>query len=642
MKKTAPYGSWASPISAELVAKNAKRYTQLAIDADAVYWTETRPEEGGRVALMRLDADGRRRELSTPEVNVRTRVHEYGGASFLAENGVIAFSNFDDQILYLVEEDGLLPLTTSGMRYADGVLDAKRGRIICVREDHTQDGGPENTIVALNLGERGPGRVLCSGSDFCTTPRLSPDGKRLCWLAWNHPEMPWTRTQLWTADVDEDGSVANEACLVDADESVFQPAWSPDGMLYFVSDRSGWWNLYRWDDGRAQPVALAEAEFGRPQWSLGIPTYGFRDEYRAVCSYTLDGKWHLAEIDLRSGVVRDYDLPYTDIADVHVQGDCAYFLGGSPDVAGQIVRVDPDTGACTVLDDAGHDGIPADFLSRPQSIQYPTLEGETAHALFYAPKNTDFDAPPDERPPLMVISHGGPTSATSSVRNLGIQYWTSRGFAVLDVNYGGSTGYGRAYRRRLDGEWGIVDVDDCIAGARYLVEQDEVDGKRMVIRGGSAGGFTTLAALTFRDVFRAGASYYGVSDLGALAEATHKFESRYLDGLIAPYSERPDLYRERSPIEHVDQLSCPIIFFQGMEDKVVPPAQAEKMVDALRAKGIPVAYLSYEGEQHGFRRAENIIRSLTAELYFYGMVLGIPLGEEVEPVPIENLPTTGS
>ena len=643
MATVAPYGSWKSPISAQLVAAKAWRAGQLSVDTsdprgDKVYWTELRPAEGGRLALLRSTAGGPPEEVSQPQMNVRTRVHEYGGVAYVAQGDVIVYSNFDDQLMYLVDGDSVRPLTTPGMRYADGVFDNARNRIVCVREDHTGEGEAKNTIVALSLDEEGPGEVLVSGHDFYSTPRISPDGRQLCWLAWNHPQMPWTRTQLWTGEFDEAGALTNAQCLIDEDESIFQPHWAPDGKLYFVSDRSNWWNLYRWDNGKAKAILPMNAEFGAPQWVFGDPTYGFRDANRAICSYTQDGEWHLAEVDVDAGTMKELDTPYTTIDDVHVTPDAAYFFGGSPVRPEELVKLDLSTGSTSQIEGPKDSGIDEKYMSIPRSIEFPTTGGKTAHAIYYAPHNPDFEAPAGEKPPLMVISHGGPTSATASDFRLGIQFWTTRGFAVLDVNYGGSTGYGREYRQRLEGNWGVVDVDDCVAGAQYLAETGEVDGDRMVIRGGSAGGFTTLATLTFRDVFRAGASYYGIGDLITFVGDTHKFESRYLDSLVGPYPEREDIYHERSALFYTDQLSCPIIFFQGLEDKVVPPNQAELMVDALRAKGLPVAYLAYEGEQHGFRRAENIARSANAELYFYSKVLGFPLAEAIEPVEIENLP----
>ncbi len=638
MPTVAPYGEWRSPISAAMAAESAVRFQEVQVSGDVIYWVEMRPAERGRYVLMRREANGRMVEATPPEMNVRTLVHEYGGGAFAAGDDFVVYSNYADQRLY-VQRGGGPPraITQAGYRYADGVADTRRNRLICVREDHTVEGSQAiNSIVAVDLDGAAPDVTLASGYDFYSNPRLNADGSQLAWIAWNHPQMPWTKTDLWLADVRPDGAEANARCLVRGDESVNQPMWGPDGSLLFLSDRSGWWNLYRWTEEGPQPLLEREAEFSRPQWVFDEPTYGVRPNNKAVCSYTAKGRWRLGELDLDTGYWSEIDTPYTSISGVHVSGKQAVFIGGSPTRANAVVWLDLETGACETLRSSSDLQIDTGYVSVPQPVEFPTEGGLTAHGFFYAPRNADFVGPDDERPPLMVISHGGPTSATTDVLSLSIQYWTSRGIAVLDVNYGGSTGYGRAYRQRLDGMWGVVDVDDCVNGARWLAEQGLVDGGRMVIRGGSAGGFTTLAALTFCDAFRAGASYYGVSDLEALVLETHKFESRYLDGLIGPYPERIDLYKKRSPIYHVDQLARPIIFFQGLEDKVVPPNQAEWMVDALRAKGVPVAYVAFEGEQHGFRQAANIVRALTGELYFYSRMLGFTVSEAVEPVEIEN------
>jgi dipeptidyl aminopeptidase/acylaminoacyl peptidase len=570
-------------------------------------------------------------------------------------DSVVYFSNFADQRLYRVTPgEAPEPVTAEGaLRYADGVIDDTRGCMICVREDHKEDGEAVNTIVSIDLaGGEQPvlvsGRVLVSGNDFYSTPRLSPDAKRLAWLTWNHPNMPWDGTELWVADVQPDGTLVNARQVAGGvDESIFQPTWSPNGVLYFVSDRTGWWNLYRWREDAAssqiEPVLLMEAEFGLPQWVFRMNTYAFVSATAMICAYTKDGLWHLARLDLETNALRPIETHYTSIQNPQVApgGDDAppyvVFIGGASKDAYAVVKRDLETGEEMILKQSVDLDIDDGYLSVARPVAFPTEHDLTAHGIFYAPKNKDYAGPADEKPPLLVKIHGGPTGSTSSALDLQLQYWTSRGFAVLDVNYGGSTGYGRAYRERLKGRWGVVDVDDCVNGARYLVEQGLVDGDRLAIRGGSAGGYTTLSVLTFRDAFKVGASYFGVSDLEALATETHKFESRYLDGLIGPYPERRDLYLARSPIHHTDELSCPIIFLQGLEDKVVPPNQAEKMVAVLRDKGIPVAYLAFEGEQHGFRRAENIKRSLEAELYFYAKILDFELAEPVEPVTIENL-----
>jgi dipeptidyl aminopeptidase/acylaminoacyl peptidase len=460
----------------------------------------------------------------------------------------------------------------------------------------------------------------------------------LAWLTWSHPNLPWDGTELWVARINDDGSLGGAELIAGgASESIFQPEWSPGGVLHFVSDRTGWWNLYRWRGGRVEHLYEAEAEFGAPQWGFRMSTYGFESGDRIICAYNDQGNWRLARLDCAARALEPVETPYTEISSLQVARGRAVFTGGSPTEALSVVGVDLATREVEVLRRSGSIEIDEGYLSIPQAIEYPTEGGLTAHAFFYPPQNRDYAAGPDERPPLMVISHGGPTGATTTTLKLTVQYWTSRGIGVLDVNYGGSTGYGRAYRERLNGNWGVVDVDDCVNGALYLVERGLADGDRLIIRGGSAGGYTTLAALTFRDVFKAGASYYGISDLEVLETDCHKFESRYNRSLIGPYPERQDLYKARSPIHFTDSLSCPIILFQGLEDKVVPPNQAEMMFDAARAKGLPVAYIPFEGEQHGFRKAENIKRSLDGELYFYSKVFGFDLADPVEPVKIENL-----
>ncbi len=642
-----PYGAWKSPITAEMIVENAIRFQDLALDGDDLYWSEMRPNEGGRYVIVHHLPDGRIEDVTPPEFNARTRVHEYGGGAFVVDNGLIIFANFADQRLYTQRLGEIpQPLTPPGYRYADGIVDRDRNRLICVREDHTQaNGQPINTIVAVDISGDGgndnedAGVVLASGYDFYSTPRLDPAGRHLVWLAWNHPEMPWTNSELWTGEVGADGAVHKAQRIAGGPgESIFQPAWSPEGQLHFVSDRTGWWNLYCWQGGKALPLAPMAAEFGRAQWVFGIPTYGFADAERLICSYTANGEWHLAEINAHTGAFKNLDLPYTSVSSVHVNSEAAFFVAGSPSEPSAVVRFDLVEGTYRVVRRSSQAGVDVDYLSEPRPIEFPTESGLSAHGIYYPPRNPAFRGIDAERPPLLVMCHGGPTGSTSSVLDIETQFWTSRGFAVLDVNYGGSTGYGRDYRKRLDGQWGVVDVDDCCNGARYLVEQGDVDGNRLIIRGGSAGGYTTLAVLTFRKVFRAGASYYGISDLKGLATDTHKFESRYLDGLIGPYPERRDLYLARSPLYHAGRLACPLIFFQGLEDKVVLPAQAELMVDALRQKGVPVAYLPFEGEQHGFRQAKNIRRAVEAELYFYGQVFGFPLADPVEPVEIENLP----
>lgn len=633
----APYGCWKSPITSDLIVSETIGLGPVVINGKDIYWVEMRPGEGGRNVIVRRTPDGPPSDITPSPFNARTRVHEYGGGTFVVADGTVYFSNFADQRLYRKAANAEpQPLTPAAdMRYADAIIDRLRSRIICVRE-HT---GVEtvNTLVSIGFEGGEDIQVLVSGNDFYSSPRLNPQGNQLCWISWNHPNMPWDGTQLWVAEVKADGSLGNQKRVAGGvNESIFQPEWSPDGILHFVSDRSGWWNLYRWGAGGVEPLCEMAAEFGLPQWVFGMSTYAFESAGHIICTYTQQGRWHLASLDTTTQQLQVIDTPYTEISSLRADAGIAVFCAASPTQSTSIVQMDLRTRHLSVLRRSSEMGIDLGYMSTPQSIEFPTENGLTAHAFFYPPQNRDYTAPALELPPLLVKSHGGPTAAVSSKLNLGIQYWTSRGFAVLDVNYGGSTGYGREYRQRLDYQWGIVDVDDCVNAARYLVERSEADGNRIAIAGGSAGGYTTLCALTFRDTFKAGASYYGVSDLEALAQDTHKFESRYLDRLVGPYPERRDLYWERSPIHFTDRLDCPVIFFQGLEDKIVLPNQAEMMVSALKAKGLPVAYVPFEGEQHGFRRAENIKRALDGEFYFYSRVFGFELADAVEPVPIEN------
>jgi dipeptidyl aminopeptidase/acylaminoacyl peptidase len=644
MSTIAPYGTWKSPITSDLIVASSIRLGEIRLDGNQIYWSEGRPTEAGRSVVVHLTSDGQKVDVTPPApFNVRTRVHEYGGGAFQVADGVVYFANFADQRLYrqLVggEPQALTP--EAAFRYADAVLDRSRNRLVAVREDHTAAGPePINTVVVIPLDAAEPqaGEVLVAGSDFYASPRLSPDGRWLCWLSWNHPNMPWDGTELWVAELDEAGALQTPQKIAGGlTESVFQPEWSPDGVLYFISDRTNWWNLYRWQKGQVEAICSKAAEFGLPLWVFDMTTYGFESAEQLICTYVENGVQHLARLNTQTLTLTKIDTPFAAISGLKVGPGFAAFIGGSTTRPSAVVRFDLQTGASQTLQSSSTLEVDSGYLSEPEAIEFPTENGLTAHAFYYAPKNQDYGAPEDERPPLLVKSHGGPTAATSATFNPSIQYWTSRGIAVLDVNYGGSTGYGRDYRERLKGQWGIVDVDDCVNGARYLVQQGRADGERLCIDGGSAGGYTTLAALTFRNVFKAGASYYGVSDLEALARDTHKFESRYLDGLIGKYPEEQAIYQQRSPIQFAQQLACPLIFFQGDEDKIVPPNQAEMMVDVLRSKGIPVAYLLFEGEQHGFRKAENIKRALDGELYFYARVFGFELADAVAPVAIENL-----
>ena len=642
MPTTAPYGSWKSPITAGLIVSGSIGLSQVVLDGEDIYWLEMRPAEGGRMVVVKRTPDGEIADVTPDPFSARNRVHEYGGGDYLVHEGAVHFSNYSDQRMYRQHRGGEpQPITPdSDMRYADGCFDAARNRIICVREDHTSEGEPVNTIVAVDALGQAEQQILFEGSDFCSTPRLSPDGSTLAWLTWDHPNMPWDGTNLLVASFNGQGQLGEpQAVAGGRTESIFQPEWSPDGVLHFVSDRSGWWNLWRWENGRLRQLTSRNAEFGKPQWVFGSGTYSFASSGLIACSYVENGAWNIAVLDMPSGTPQTIDTPFSEMGrgDIKAGDGKIVFIAGAPSLPMTVVSFDLVGGKWQELRRSHDLELDPGFISEAQPVEFPTEDGKTAHAFFYPPRNGEFQAPAGEKPPLLVKSHGGPTGAASTALNLGIQFWTSRGIGVLDVNYGGSTGYGREYRERLNGAWGIVDVDDCSNAALHLVSKGEADGNRLAIAGGSAGGFTTLAALTFEEVFKAGASHYGVSDLEALAQETHKFEARYLDGLVGPYPERRDLYQERSPINHTGRLSCPLVLFQGLEDQIVPPDQAEKMFEAVRAKGIPTAYIPFEGEQHGFRRAENIKRALEAELYFYSKVFGFDLADPVEPVDIVNL-----
>lgn len=641
MKEIIPYGSWKSPITSDLIVAGTINLGQIAIDGEDIYWLEGRPSEGGRQVLVRRTAAGKISEMTPPPFNVRTRVHEYGGGAFLVDNGTIYFVNNADQRLYCQTLDREpYPLTPEiKWHYADLILDRPRNRLICVREDHTVDGEPINTLVSIQLENPEDIQILVQGADFYASPRLSPDHSHLSWISWNHPNLPWDGTELWVAEITAEGLLGEQKLVAGGqEESIFQPEWSPDGTLIFVSDRSNWWNFYQWHPRHTiQSLCPMAAEFGLPQWIFGMSTYAILSPEQLVCTYTQQGQWHLATLNLKHQEFTTLETPYTDISGVKGQGSIAVFLAGSPQETTALIKLDLASHQREVLRRSSELAIDSGYLSVPESIEFPTENGLTAYGLFYPPKNRDYLAPDGEKPPLLVKSHGGPTAATSSTLNLRIQYWTSRGFAVFDVNYGGSTGYGREYRERLKESWGIVDVDDCTNGAKYLAEKELVDPERMMISGGSAGGYTTLCALIFRNVFKAGASYYGVSDIEALVKDSHKFEARYFDKLVAPYPEKKEIYHQRSPIYFTDRLSCPVIFFQGLEDQVVLPNQAERMVTALKAKDLPVAYLLFEGEQHGFRRAENIKKVLDGEFYFYSRIFRFQPADEIEAIPIYNL-----
>ncbi len=624
-KMSAPYGAWPSPVSAEKVAKAGVRMGLSASDGADIYWVETRPADKGRSVIVQRKPDGTLNDLTPAPLSARSRVHEYGGGGYLVHDGAVFFSNDADQRLYR-QDAGMPPdpiTPADGSRYADGVMDARRNRILCVIERERRENEPLNALAAVDA-ETGRVSILYAESDFVSSPQISPDGSQIAWLAWNHPNMPWDGTELWTAECAPSGELTNPRCIAGGSgESIFQPTWSPDGALAFASDRTGWWNLYRIENGDARNIAPMDAEFGLPQWAFGMRAYAYVSADTVAAVYRQNGQSRLALIHLLSGEAERIETSYTELSSPLAADGSLYLYAASPSRSAELIQIDLASREIETIRRPDETEADERHLSLPTEVEFLTENGLTARGFFYPPKNDGVEPPKDEKPPLIVSCHGGPTGAATASYNPSIQFFTSRGFAVLDVNYGGSAGYGRDYRERLNGQWGVVDVDDCVNGARAMAERGAVDGERMAVRGGSAGGFTALAALAFRDAFKGGCSYYGIGDLEALAKDTHKFESRYLDRLIGPYPERADLYRERSPIHYAKNISGPVLFLQGMEDKVVPPNQTEAMVKTLNDSGLEAKCVLFEGEGHGFRQAENVRRALEAELAFYRRLFGI-------------------
>ncbi len=646
MTTVLPYGSWPTPITSELVVRSARLPNGLHLDGQHLWWSEGRPEEGGRMAVLRRDAAGGVTEVVTAPWNARSGVHEYGGGAWWVRDGVLWFTDWASQRLHRVEPGGAPvplspePVVPRGLRYADGDVSPDGARLLCVREEHHADGAEAtNTIVRLDAHGPSDPEVVVEGPDFVSDPRWGPDGRAFCWLEWDHPDMPWDATRL----VVDEGGVRTVVAGSEPRESIGQPTWAPDGSLWFFGDRTGFWSLYRWSPGRGTEAMVdLGKDIGFPAWVFGQSCFAFLDDGRLVFSYSDGGLDRLAVREPDFGRVTTLDVPHTMIDQLRARGAEAVYIAGSPTAEVHVASVSIDSGAVEVVVPPRELGLDATWFSAPEPIDFPTVGGATAHALLYPPTNPEVTAPEGERPPLLVMIHGGPTAAARPMLQLSRQYWTSRGFAVVDVNYRGSTGYGRAYRALLQGAWGVADVEDCAAVCTFLVERGDADPARLCIRGGSAGGFTTLAALAFHEVFAAGASHYGVADLGVLAEETHKFESRYLDGLVGPWPEARAVYEERSPIFHTDRIDRPLAVFQGLDDPIVPPNQAEMIVEALRTKGVPVAYVPFEGEQHGFRQSHNIRAALDGELSFYAQVLGfdLPESEAIEPIVVENLSTS--
>ena len=646
-----PCGSWPTPITADLVVEKASQIGGVALDGEVVYWSELRPHEGGRTQIVRRQPGGEPTDVLPAGANVRTQVHEYGGGAWWVNDGTLWYVDWEDQRLRRLEPGAdpvaVTPAPPEGgsVRWADGDVHPTDGRVALVRETHPV--GSRGAVDVVNevvvLDNEGQVETVASGPDFVSDPRWSPDGSSLAWLEWNHPAMPWDASTL---KVQSAMGILTVAGGVDeADEGICQPSWAPDGSLWFCSDRQDWWSLYRWTpDGGVEQMFHGPGDIGGPKWVFGPRRYAFLGDGRVVLALLHQGSdsVHLLTPD---GAVLGLPIDSTRVEDVAASGDKVVLVGSSPFEEPAVRQFEVGDAAGTAL--GGRETLSArrdlditdEWISAPEHIEFPGGDGRPTYANFYRPKNPSALPLDGELPPLVVMLHGGPTSNAVPTLSLDRQFWTSRGFAVVDVDYGGSTGYGRAYRDRLQGQWGVLDVGDCVAVVQWLSDQGWIDPARAVIRGGSAGGFTVLMALAVSDAFAAGADYFGVADVEALALETHKFESRYLDGLIAPYPEGRDVYRERSPLSHLDSLSSPLVVLQGAEDRVVPPAQSEMIVVELRKKGLPVAYRLYAGEQHGFRRAENIKDSLESELSFYAQVLGfdLPAEEGIPVLEVENL-----
>jgi len=626
MITTSQFGSWESPISAADTVADIVRFSDIQYDDGTVYWLESRPSEGGRTVLVRRLLNGAIDEVLASTANVRTMVHEYGGGAYRSDDGQMFYSEFSDQRVYHVGSDGVVsPLTaeptrSSASRYGDAVR-SPDGSLICVRETHPENGEATNELVSIEFD--GAEKVLASGSDFYSSPRISMDGTRLAWIEWSHPNMPWDGTRLVVADLEDPTDRAVVAG--GSDESIVQPEWTWTGDLIFASDQTGWWNLYRFDGEATTSILEMDAEFAGPAWLLGFSWYGLLSGGRIAVAFWENGEHHLGVIGT-DGQLDRLDLDYSSYG-YHVAtdgGHTVWFVGSHARRPSAVVEFDVDSGVETIIR-ANPSIVDETYAAEPHLITFPTTGGDVAHAVYYPPMNPAFEGPADERPPLVVDIHGGPTANVYPMFSLQTAYWTSRGIGLVDVNYRGSTGFGREYREKLDGEWGVVDVDDAVAAAEYLAAIWEVDGDRLAISGGSAGGYTTLAALAFRDTFSAGASYYGIADIEMLMNDSHKFESRYEIRLLG---SDPDVWRARSPIHSVDQIDVPVALFQGLDDKVVPPNQAVVVAEALAERGIPFVHAEYEGEGHGFRKAETVINSLETELAFYGEVFGFaPAGD---------------
>lgn len=638
----ATFGSWKSPITTDMIVKESLSFQEIVYDGKLMYYTELRPSEKGRVALVRQSVDGKLIDL-VPEMSIRNRVNEYGGATLAAYSGKIFFTNDKDKAYYMLDADKpVLLIKEDKKRFADAALSPDGNSLILVCEEHVTETNIVNTLVRLDLKTKKL-TVIAEGHDFYSSPRISPDGKKCSFVTWDFPNMPWDASTLWVCDILKDGRFSKPKKVAGGpNESICQVQWSPDGKLYFASDKTGFWNLYRLNpEGEIQPLHPIDADFAIPAWIFGRPTYAFfpnKNGWGLACAYTIKGVDYLGILDPDNKKLEQLTLPFSYAQNLCYGKDRLYFFGGSPSLPIALVSLDLKTSQFQILKESFKAEINPEYISKPEEVIYPSGKAEIGYAFYYPPKNPQFKGKGNEKPPLIVRAHGGPNSRAYPILTLEVLYWTSRGFGFVDVNYSGSSGYGRDYLQRLYGNWGILDVEDCMSAAQKLVDDGKADAKRLIIKGGSAGGYTTLCAVTFHHLFAAGTSYFGISDLVLLLEATHKFESRYSDKLVGPYPEDKKIYMERSPINYVDQIKVPVFLLQGKEDKVVPPEQSILIFDALKKKKVPTALLLFDGEQHGFRMATSIKKALDSELYFYSRILKFPLPEPVEPIPIENLP----
>ena len=635
------YGSWESTITPEKITEGGLRFSEIRSSGSDLYFLEGRPEESGRYVIVKQASDGKISDVIPKEFNSRNAVHEYGGGSYAVGQKNIYFTNWDDQRIYKVNGENVNPITKEppfekSIRYSDLTLSIDEEWLFCVRETHFKKEEAKNELVAISTTENSQ-IVLCTGRDFYSSPRINPTNKEICWLEWDHPNMPWDGTELFIANFDLDG--LSEIKFIDGSKniSIIQPEWSDSGELIYISDESGWWNLKKYSENTNSTILNEKSDHGGPSWQFGFRTYFVKDNNIYLKGISKNkNKGLIRKISISGQILETNEVFHTSINDLTHHKNKALYIGASPVSNSEIVSYDLMKKNEETIKESNPVKIDIEEISIPEEISFPTTQNAIAYGYFYKPKNKNFQGESEEKPPLLVISHGGPTSATSNALNLSIQYWTNRGIAVADVNYRGSTGYGKKFRDSLKGNWGVYDTDDCIAAVDHLSEKGLVDSSRVAIKGGSAGGYTTINALTFHDRFAVGATYYGIADLSVFIDDTHKFESKYLESLIGKYPEEKEKYYERSAINFTDQLSCPMIIFQGTEDKIVPPSQAEIMAQGLRDKKIPFSLIMYEGEQHGFRQSKNIISSLESEIYFYSKVLGFKPFDKLKEVEIEN------